>query len=613
MKRSCVDYLIKKSILAGFALATFFSYTTVYAEDPSFEVSGWVPYWKSTAGVNDIIPRLGTFTEVNPFIYSVRQDGSLYANSDLSAPEWMTLKNAAHTAGVRFIPTIMWANADAMDEIFRDDAKRKAHVQSIMQTVYGYDLDGIDIDYEAKYARTRPYFSLFLKELYEAIGYDKWVMCTIEARTPLDSRYEKPEDIPPDIEYANDFAEINKYCDRVRIMAYDQGRYDLKLNKANSDPYVPVADRAWVEKVVRLAAEEIDRNKISIGIPTYGYEYDMFPALNGGGYTEYSRLWSFNPNYARDMGAKLGIEPVRNSAGELFLIYPASRAPEGAIPLPFATRVLSWSDAESVRQKTELAKELGVRGISIFKIDGGQDPGLYAALSPHQGMKFAQKEKNLASVLTAGGALEITGAPEGAGATQQGSPVSAPSTPPEPLFKLPLVDLNLGMRSEDVVLLQKFLNGNGFHVAESGAGSPGNETIMFGSATKAALTRFQKANGISPATGYYGPRTRAEMQKIAGSGTAPATAVSSGGVAASAFTRDIGVGTAGEDVRALQAYLNNKGFKIAESGPGSPGNETEKFGTLTHNALRSFQAAMGISPATGFFGPKTRAFIENGE
>jgi peptidoglycan hydrolase-like protein with peptidoglycan-binding domain len=65
------------------------------------------------------------------------------------------------------------------------------------------------------------------------------------------------------------------------------------------------------------------------------------------------------------------------------------------------------------------------------------------------------------------------------------------------------------MTGDDVLALQKLLNANGFTLAASGAGSPGNETTYFGALTRAALAKFQAANGISPAAGYYGPITRA--------------------------------------------------------------------------------------------------------
>ena len=73
------------------------------------------------------------------------------------------------------------------------------------------------------------------------------------------------------------------------------------------------------------------------------------------------------------------------------------------------------------------------------------------------------------------------------------------------------------------------------------------------------------------------------------------------------FTRNLTVGSRGEDVKALQQYLNASGFKVAESGPGSPGNETTYFGNLTKAAVAKWQAANGISPASGFFGPLSRA------
>lgn len=70
-------------------------------------------------------------------------------------------------------------------------------------------------------------------------------------------------------------------------------------------------------------------------------------------------------------------------------------------------------------------------------------------------------------------------------------------------------NLEIGATGNDVKGLQVFLNTHGYQVATSGAGSPGNETTRFGNATKAALIKFQKANGILPAAGYFGPKTRA--------------------------------------------------------------------------------------------------------
>ncbi len=65
-------------------------------------------------------------------------------------------------------------------------------------------------------------------------------------------------------------------------------------------------------------------------------------------------------------------------------------------------------------------------------------------------------------------------------------------------------------RSEEVRRLQKFLNGNGFILAQTGAGSPGNETLVFGLRTYRAVVKFQLAEGL-PATGFFGPLTRAAL------------------------------------------------------------------------------------------------------
>ncbi len=76
------------------------------------------------------------------------------------------------------------------------------------------------------------------------------------------------------------------------------------------------------------------------------------------------------------------------------------------------------------------------------------------------------------------------------------------------------------------------------------------------------------------------------------------------------FGNDLQLGSVGEDVKRLQVYLNNHGFKVALTGPGSPNNETTKFGLGTQKALKLFQKSVNIS-ASGFFGPTTRAYVNS--
>lgn len=374
-----------------------------------FEVSGWIPYWRAATGTADVMPNLKHVTEINPFGYTVTTDGKLFDAAKMDQEPWVSLRKAAKEQGVRFIPTVMWSNREAIHRILSNQTTRVALAKEITALVNEKGYDGIDIDFENKSADTKQYFSTFLKGLYQRMG-KKWVMCAIEARTPLDSRY---DGTPPEGAgvYANDFKEINKYCDRVKLMTYDQGAIDVRLNKARAAPYVPVADPAWVEKVVLETAKTIPKKKLMIGIATYGYEYAVSP-LTVSGY-RYDQQWAFNPGYATALAKSLGITPVRNSSGELSFIYkltPELEAVQNAAGKGIATEspvftgiengaattlydqkalasqvqppfnIVWWSDAQAIQTKVDLAKKLGVKGVAVFKFDGGQDPKMWEVI-----------------------------------------------------------------------------------------------------------------------------------------------------------------------------------------------------------------------------------------
>ncbi|KKW19378.1 MAG: Copper amine oxidase domain protein [Parcubacteria group bacterium GW2011_GWA2_51_10] len=487
-----------------------------------FEISGWIPYWRVATGTADTMPHLDALTEVNPFGYSVKTDGTLADTAKLSPTleatttasgiatttipsAWAPFIEAARAKNLRVIPTVMWSDGAAMHRILSDGPKRRALADEITKVVTENNFDGIDIDFEGKKVETKDYYSTFLEALRIRMP-KKWLMCTIESRTPLEDRYhgvERPADAGL---YANDLKAINKYCDRVRIMAYDQQGVDLKLAAeaaSSSQLYAPVADPAWVEKVVNLMAKDIAKNKIMIGVPTYGYEYDVTAYANNE--YLYDILWTFNPGYALPIAQQYGITPARNAAGELYFSYfpTGTSTQETAAPVSglhallaaaaasqfahaqnshITFRLLDWPDEQSVAQKIALAKRLGVRGVSVFKFDGGQDPDIWNVL---------------ATVGSAPAPITVPGA----------------STLTRPL--------KVGQTGADVKLLQVLLNSDpDTRVAASGPGSPGAETNKFGTLTLRALEKFQIKHAIAKkgdiGFGVLGPRTRAKMNELIG-------------------------------------------------------------------------------------------------
>jgi len=83
-----------------------------------------------------------------------------------------------------------------------------------------------------------------------------------------------------------------------------------------------------------------------------------------------------------------------------------------------------------------------------------------------------------------------------------------------------------------------------------------------------------------------------------------------------ALTGDLVLGTISPEVQALQVLLNAHGYILATDGPGSPGEETTKFGALTRAAVRKFQCdqlhlCSGDEGTTGYgmVGASTRSAL----
>jgi hypothetical protein len=82
------------------------------------------------------------------------------------------------------------------------------------------------------------------------------------------------------------------------------------------------------------------------------------------------------------------------------------------------------------------------------------------------------------------------------------------------------------------------------------------------------------------------------------------------GTASFTFTRNLSLWSTGNDVKQLQLFLISQNSGIAAAKLSKHGT-TNVFGMLTFNALVEFQKKASITPASGYFGPITRAYVND--
>lgn len=393
--------LQKRAFLVFFAILIVFSGTVGYAEAAEPEVAGWIPYWRDEQGIKDATKNIKQIDSIYPFAFVAQSDGSIKDLAGLEGSSWQKLFKLARSKKIEVIPTIMWSDGASTHAVLSDPQSRKLHEDVIVAMVKKGGYDGVGIDYEGKKSETKDAFSLFLTELKKKLG-SKLLTCTLEARTPPDSLY---KEVPKVLGYSNDYAVIGKVCDRIEIMAYDQQRADIKLNASKAgQPYMPVSDVDWVRKVVALAVQSLPKEKIFLGMATYGHHYQV--TVSPDWYRDYKKIGALNVPDILDVAREYKVKPSENRAGEMSATYIPKSAkftfPKNleipkdttsgnkvaAQALAYANKtgktiafnMLWWSDAGAIKDKIDLSKEFGLKGVALFKFDGEEDPNVWKFL-----------------------------------------------------------------------------------------------------------------------------------------------------------------------------------------------------------------------------------------
>lgn len=304
--------------------------------------SGWIPNWGFDLGLESLETNLGIIDTTLPVLYTVDKEGNIVSRG-VSEAKIGELLSFCRENEIKIIPTIGSYDFEATASAFKDDISYQKQVKKIVGEIEEYDFDGIDLDYEMVNSAYKENFFKFLKELSgELKKRDKVLSVTVFPKWE-DAEYTGHQETRAVQEYA----EITKYADEIRIMAYD---YTLQSSQIPG----PIAPIEWVKDILNYATERIPKEKIWLGVHLYGYQWSSDRTIAFTYTTALSSIIN-DPDieylYEEDLGET----------------YSAFSCENGY------TCKAYFQSKEGVQARRKMAEEYKIAGISYWRLGGELD------------------------------------------------------------------------------------------------------------------------------------------------------------------------------------------------------------------------------------------------
>lgn len=277
-------------------------------------------------------------TYLAPFSFQINRDGTLKAppldNFQAIANQenvtlMMVITNLENNQFSAELGHIILTNQQVQDNL----------LNQIIQTANRLGFRDIHFDIEHLFEYDRESYNQFLRRAARLIHQQGWLISS--ALAPKTSAQQTGEWYT-----AHDYAAHGKIVDFVVIMTYEWGY--------SGGPPMAVSPIGPVRQVLEYALTEMPGSKIMMGQNLYGYDWTL-PYVPGG---QYARALS--PQAAIDLARRqnVAIQYDYRAQAPFFDYWDQNRKQH---------RVW-FEDARSIQAKFNLIKELGLRGISYWKL-----------------------------------------------------------------------------------------------------------------------------------------------------------------------------------------------------------------------------------------------------
>jgi spore germination protein YaaH len=311
-----------------------------------FLFSAWM-VWDDPASVASLFTHLNQLTVVSIESQTLTKTGELQRPGGFSPKKKNALINNARIGHVQIYALIANQGFDptGVELKIATSESRHAHAVELASTAQADGFAGIDLDYESLKAGDRENFSAFVAELGKECH-----SRSLKLAIALQAKDSEPGSWDGVI--AEDYKAIGQSVDFARIMTYDE---HWKTSEAG-----PVASNAFVERIATFAASVIPPEKIDLGLPGYGYDWDT--AVKGShassiSFTDFQKLIAAHG--------------------------PAQRDASGELKLSYGTHQVWFPDAQAAAAKFALAKKLRLHGVTMWRL-GTEDPATWPTVAAEQ-------------------------------------------------------------------------------------------------------------------------------------------------------------------------------------------------------------------------------------
>lgn len=241
------------------------------------EVIGFLPSWM-VAKKAAIYPQ--RLSQLIYFAIGVNDNGDLikFKEDDSSVLEWtyfnspyfQQVSQQSRESGIKILVAIKNFDNESIDNLVSSQTATSNFIKQIIHLINEYNLDGVNIDFEYVTDTEFPtvkFFNRFLEILNTKIKENKpslIVSVDINATAVLKDP-------------AYDMVKIGELADQVILMAYDYHR----AGSGRAGPVAPLYEQsntASIEKSLSSLAGRVPSEKLILGLPFYGYEWQTVNA-----------------------------------------------------------------------------------------------------------------------------------------------------------------------------------------------------------------------------------------------------------------------------------------------------------------------------------------------